>query len=118
MSEIQIKAVDESDIDTVLADDIEFDGTMSFNRSLMIKGKFKGDIKAAGDLFIDDKANVEATIEANVVSIKGKVTGNVTAFTRVELFAAAGLDGDITAPDVVMESGCRFNGICQMQSPK
>jgi len=54
MSEIQIKAVDESDIDTVLADDIEFDGTMSFNRSLMIKGKFKGDIKAAGDLFIDE----------------------------------------------------------------
>ncbi|HOV62970.1 MAG TPA: polymer-forming cytoskeletal protein [Spirochaetia bacterium] len=117
MSEIQIKAVDESDIDTVLADDIEFTGTLNFSKSLMIKGIFKGDIKASGDLFIDEKANVEATIEANVVSIKGKVKGNVRAFTRVELFAAAGLDGDITAPDVVMESGCRFNGICRMQSP-
>jgi cytoskeletal protein CcmA (bactofilin family) len=27
------------------------------------------------------------------------------------------VDGDITAPDIIMESGCSFNGICKMKSP-
>ncbi len=117
MSEIRIVDVDESEVDTILAEDIDFTGTMDFNKSLMIKGKFKGDIKASGDLYIDEHAVVEARVEANIVSLKGKVKGNVFANTRVELFSCSSVDGDITAPDVIMESGCRFNGICTMKSP-
>ena len=83
----------------------------------MIKGKFKGDIKADGALYVDTNADVEARLEANIVSLKGKVKGNVYAYTRVELYSCSSVDGDITAPDVVMESGCRFNGICTMKSP-
>ena len=109
--------VDESDIDTVLADDIDFEGTLNFKKNLMIKGHFKGDIKAEGALYVDEQANVEARLEADVISLKGKVKGNVFAYTRVELYSCASVDGDITAPDVVMESGCRFNGICTMKSP-
>ena len=117
MSEIRIVDVDESEVDTILAEDIDFTGTMDFDKSLMIKGKFKGDIKASGDLYIDEHAVVEARVEANIVSLKGKVKGNVFANTRVELFSCSSVDGDITAPDVIMESGCRFNGICTMKSP-
>ncbi len=116
MSDI-IKSVDEDDIDTVLADDILFHGDLSFNKSLMIKGRFIGDIKAKGDLHIDTDAVVEARIEANMVSLKGCVIGDVFAYTRVELFASSRVDGDITAPDVIMESGCTFNGICKMEAP-
>ena len=117
MSDVQIRDVDESDIVTILADDIEFEGNLSFDDSLMIKGHFRGDIRASGDLYVDRDAYVEARVEANIVSLKGKVKGDVYAHTRVELFASAMVDGDITAPDVIMESGCRFNGICKMESP-
>jgi len=117
MSEIKIQKIDESEIDTVLADDIDFEGTLNFKKNLMIKGRFKGDIKAEGALYVDEKANVEARLEANIVTLKGKVKGNVFAHTRVELYSCSSVDGDITAPDVVMESGCRFNGICTMKSP-
>ena len=117
MSDVQIREVDEADIDTVLAGDIEFEGTLNFEKSLMIKGRFLGDIKADGELYIDTDAYVEARVEAEVVSLKGKVKGDVFAYSRVELFASAMVDGDITAPDVIMESGCRFNGICRMESP-
>lgn len=117
MSDVQIREVDEGDIVTILAEDIEFDGNLSFDDSLMIKGHLSGDIKAHGNLFVDRDAFVEARVEANIVSLKGKVKGDVYAHTRVELFASAMVDGDITAPDVIMESGCRFNGICKMESP-
>ena len=117
MSNVQIREIDESDIVTVLAKDIEFTGNLGFEDSLMIKGRMFGDIKAAGNLYVDTDAYVEARVEANVVSIKGSVKGNVFAYSRVELFESAMLDGDITAPDVIMESGCRFNGICKMENP-
>ncbi|MCK4543806.1 MAG: polymer-forming cytoskeletal protein [Spirochaetales bacterium] len=117
MSEIHIQNVDESTINTILGEDIDFTGTLRFSDSLMIKGRMKGDIRAAGDLYIDEHADVEAQVAANIVSLKGRVKGNVYATTRVELFSSAKVEGDITAPDVIMESGCRFNGICKMQSP-
>jgi cytoskeletal protein CcmA (bactofilin family) len=117
MSEVQIREVDENDIVTILADDISFEGKLSFDDSLMIKGRFQGDIRALGDLYVDSDAVVEARVEANIVSLKGTIKGDVFAHTRVELFATAMVDGDITAPDVIMESGCKFNGICKMEAP-
>ncbi len=118
MSEIQIRTIEEGDIDTVLAEDIDFSGNVSFTRSLMVKGQFQGTIKATGNLYIGESARIDATIEADIISIKGKVKGDIYATTRVELSSTSSLEGDITAPDIVMESGCKFNGICAMKSPK
>jgi cytoskeletal protein CcmA (bactofilin family) len=117
MSDYQFYSVDENEIDTVLAEDFNFNGTLNFDKSLMIKGHLTGDVNATGDLYIDEGAVVEARVKANIVSLKGTVKGDILADTRVELFASASVDGDITAPDIVMESGCRFNGICTMKSP-
>jgi cytoskeletal protein CcmA (bactofilin family) len=115
MSEVTIQTVDEADIDTILAEDIDFNGKLTFKDPLMIKGKLKGKINATGDLYIGEKAEVEAMVTANMVSLKGKIRGNVVAHTRVELFASATVEGDITTPNVIMESGSRFNGICNMK---
>ena len=114
MSELRIRKIEDNEIDTVLAEDIDFTGELSFNKPLMIKGKFSGTINASGDLYVGNDALVEARIEANVVSLKGRIKGNIFAKSRVELFSTAAVDGDITAPDIVMESGCRFNGMCKM----
>lgn len=118
MSEVHIKNVEETDLDTVLAEDIDFTGELSFEKPLMIKGRFKGKINASGDLYVGDDANVEAQITANLVSLKGRLKGNVTARSRVELFSTSRVDGDITSPDIIMESGSKFNGVCRMEERK
>ncbi len=118
MSDVHIKNVEETELDTILADDIDFTGELSFKKPLMIKGRFKGQINASGDLYIGDDANVEAQISADLVSLKGKVKGNITAQSRVELFSMSQVDGDITSPDIVMESGAKFNGMCRMEERK
>ncbi|MEW5814733.1 MAG: polymer-forming cytoskeletal protein [Spirochaetota bacterium] len=115
MAEVTIKPIDESDIDTILAEDIDFTGELNFTKPLMIKGKFKGEIKASGDLYIGEKAEVEAQIEANLVSLRGRLKGNISASTRVELFSTSSVEGDITTPNIIMESGSQFNGICTMR---
>jgi len=118
MSELTIKNFEESEIDTILAEDIDFEGTLSFQDPLMVKGKFKGEIKAAGDLYIGEKAAIEARIEANLVSLKGTLKGDVLAHRQVELFSTSRIDGDITTPNIIMESGSRFNGVCTMKQEK
>ncbi|HUX21496.1 MAG TPA: polymer-forming cytoskeletal protein [Spirochaetia bacterium] len=118
MSEVHIKNVEETELDTILADDIDFAGELSFKKPLMIKGRFKGQINASGDLYIGEEASVEAQISARLVSLKGSVKGNVNAQTRVELFSTSRVEGDITSPEIIMESGSRFNGICSMEERK
>lgn len=114
MAEIDLRQVDERELDTVLAEDIHFTGFLSFTEPLMIKGYFRGEIQSTSDLYIAENALVEAKIHANRVSNRGHIKGNVTARSKIELFSASRVDGDLTAPLIEMESGAKFNGICSM----
>ncbi len=108
------RMIEEKDVDTVLAEDIDFSGTMKFKKSLMIKGKFEGKIDAEGHLILGPNSVVKATIKAGVVTNYGKIIGNVEAIKKLELLKGAELNGDIKTPDLIIESGCIFNGNCTM----
>lgn len=118
MAEVRIKDIDEHEIDTILADDIDFEGQLTFKKPLMIKGRFKGEIRSESALHVGEKAVVEAKVEANLVSSKGRIRGDIVGHSRVELFSTAQVDGDICTPDFVVESGCKFNGHCNMSGQK
>lgn len=110
----ETKIIEEKDVDTVLAEDIDFSGTMKFKNSLMIKGKFDGQIDAVGHLFLGPEAVIKATIKAGIVTNYGKIYGNVEAIKKLELLKGAELNGDVKTPDFIIESGCIFNGKCTM----
>ena len=114
MTEVRIEKVDENEIDTILAEDIDFEGVLSFDRPLMIKGRFRGEIRASGDLHVGPDAEVEARIQAGMLSARGRIKGDISADRRVELFATARVEGDIVTPELEMEGGCLFNGTCTM----
>jgi len=118
MAKSIITEIIESEIDTVLADDIAFNGVLKFSKSLMIKGKFEGQIEADGHLFLGPAAYVKAQIKVAKLTSYGKIDGNVFAKERVELSKESQLNGDIVTPDLVIESGCKFNGKCSMEYKK
>ncbi|MBN2651170.1 MAG: polymer-forming cytoskeletal protein [Spirochaetales bacterium] len=110
--------VDEFDIETVLADDIEFTGELSFTDSLYIKGQFIGDINAEGSLYIGEHAVIKGDIRASFVSLKGRVEGDIYASGRIELLSKSYVEGDIVCPDIKKDSGSIFNGRCIMKKPE
>jgi len=118
MRDVRIEQVEESVSDTILAEDINFSGVLTFQKPLMIKGIFQGEIKASSDLYIGEKAVVKAKIEAGTVSSKGRIEGDVIAHSRVEFFSTASMVGDLATPDLIMESGCQYNGRCTMRRDK
>ena len=106
--------LEEEDYNTVLAEDIEFDGIIEFSDPMMIRGKVTGTINATSDLFVDEGAEVTANIKASRVVIKGKVKGNITAEKVVRVLSSGSLAGDVAAPEVVLDTGCFFSGNCTM----
>jgi cytoskeletal protein CcmA (bactofilin family) len=114
MTDVHNDVLEDEDFDTILSADIEFNGTLNFEKSFLIRGKMSGNIIAKGLLVIDEDAVVEANIQAGRVVIRGQVKGNVTAAEKVELTVSGKLIGNVTAPEIFMETGCIFNGLCTM----
>jgi cytoskeletal protein CcmA (bactofilin family) len=114
MAELRNEILEDEDFDTVLSADIDFSGTLNFEKSLLVRGKLCGEIDARGLLMVDEGAVVEANISASRVVIRGQVKGNVRATEKVELTVTGKLAGNVTAPEILMETGCFFNGLCTM----
>jgi len=114
MASMNTDILDDDDFDTVLSQDIDFSGTVSFEEPLLIRGNVSGDIDAKGLLVIDEEAVVNAGIRTSRVVIRGLVKGDVIASEKVELASTGRLEGDIVTPEIAMENGCVFNGRCSM----
>ena len=114
MTDIHSDVLEDDDFDTILSPDIDFSGTLNFEKPFLIRGKVSGEISARGLLVIDGEAVVNADIDAARVIIRGFVKGNVNAAEKVEVTLSGRLEGNVSAPEIFMESGCVFNGRCTM----
>ena len=114
MTDVHNDALEDEDFDTILSEDIEFSGTLNFEKSFLIRGRLSGEISAKGLLVVDEKASVDANIKASRVIIRGTVKGDVTAAEKVEVTLTGRLTGNVIAPEIYMETGCYFNGRCSM----
>jgi cytoskeletal protein CcmA (bactofilin family) len=114
MTDIHSDVLVDDDFDTILSPDIDFSGTLNFEKPFLIRGKVSGEISARGLLVIDDSAVVNADIDASRVIIRGFVKGNVNAAEKVEVTVSGRLEGNVSAPEIFMESGCMFNRRCTM----
>jgi cytoskeletal protein CcmA (bactofilin family) len=114
MTDVHNDILEDEDFDTILSPDIDFSGTLNFEKPFLIRGKVSGEISARGLLVIDEEAVVNANINASRVIIRGKVKGDVNAAEKVEVTITGKLAGNVTAPEIFMETGCVFNGRCTM----
>ena len=105
------------DLSAFIDEASEIEGKYTFRGTIMLNGKFKGELCGSDTLIIGDKAQVNASIRAAVVLINGEVIGNVLATDRVELRGTARVFGDVEAPVVVVEEGVMFEGQCRMTKP-
>ena len=94
----------------------EIEGKYSFTGTgtVLLNGRFHGEIVTTDALVVGEKAVVNATIQAESVVILGQVVGNVRASARIELKGAARVFGDLEAPVVILEEGVLFEGQCRM----
>jgi cytoskeletal protein CcmA (bactofilin family) len=104
-----------SDQITALLDQgASFEGVLSFEGTVRIGGRFKGEIFTQDTLVIDAGADIEAQIEAGTVIISGSVKGNIYARRNIIMHPPAVLKGTVTTPRLQIDEGVVFEGASQM----
>ena len=108
------KADVKGDLTAFIDEASEIEGKYTFSGTVMLNGKFKGEIVSNDTLIIGEKGVVNAQIRAGTILISGEVVGNVLGSERVELRGSARVFGDVEAPVVVVDEGVLFEGHCRM----
>ena len=93
-------------------------GRLEIQGDLKIQGNVEGELKATGDVTIDSSATIQASIEGSNVSVRGQVTGSVTAKRRLTLGGSGRLNGDVKVARLTVEDGATLNGNVTMSSEK
>ncbi len=103
------------DIRTILGEGTHFNGILSFEGAVRIDGKLDGEIISKGTLFVGEKAVIQADIKVDTLIVGGKICGNITLVSRMEMLSHAEVCGNIQVPVLKVEEGAIFQGTCDMR---
>ncbi len=103
-------------VTAILDEGSRFEGKLTFEGTAQIGGIFRGEIFTPDTLIINETAQVEAMIEADMIIVNGKVEGNLFARRRVIMNAPAVFKGTVTTPSLKIEEGVVFEGASYMPS--
>ncbi len=87
-----------------------FDGRFYVNGSILIEGKFQGDIKTDDQLVVGPTGKVKTDIVAKKVTIAGTLIGNISASEEVILLHTGKILGNISTPKLTVEPGVITDG--------
>jgi len=108
----------EHGLTAVLEPGVELEGRMQISSgTLRLNTTFKGEILGQGTVVIGERGEVEASIQANDITVRGKVKGTVRAGEKLEIQEHGVLLGDIYTPVLIVEPGGYFDGQCHMPTP-
>ena len=104
------------EITTLLGRGATFEGKLTFDGTVRIDGRFKGEVFSEDTLVIGEGAIVEAEIEIGEVIIQGTVVGNIKATRSIEIHAPGRVKGDLTTPTLQIDKGVVFEGRSFMEA--
>jgi cytoskeletal protein CcmA (bactofilin family) len=102
---------------TVISRQNRIEGTILGTGDVRIDGQLKGAVDLSGQLVVSDSGLIDGTVIAKSVVVAGSMIGDVTAIERIELNPTAKVQGNITAPRILIHDGASFNGQVFMKEP-
>ncbi len=101
---------------TVIGKQITIEGTVRGKEDLLIEGAVKGSIELTGHhLTVGLNGQVEADIQAENVTIRGCVIGNVNALAKVSITKEADFNGEIHAKSISVEDGAYLKAVIELE---
>ena len=99
---------------TIISRGVKIEGKITSDGNIRVDGDIKGDIISQNNVTVGESGQVNGQINANVISIGGKVIGTVSAKEKLALEAKGNLKGDIFTKTLVVEAGAKFDGNSKM----
>jgi cytoskeletal protein CcmA (bactofilin family) len=98
------------EITTLLGRGATFEGKLTFEGTVRVDGKLKGEVFTDDVLVIGEGAYVEAEIDVGEIIIQGTVVGNIRAKRSIEIHAPGRVKGDLYTPSLQVDKGVIFEG--------
>lgn len=90
-------------------------GEISGSEDLTIAGRVEGKIDLAGRvLTLASGSFVKGDVAAGTVIVSGEVEGSISATARLEVRETAKIDGDLSAPVLLVADGALVNATIEM----
>ena len=94
---------------------IAIKGDLTGNEDMVIEGKVEGKVELPNNqLTIGENGTVRAEISAKAVVVVGRVSGNVHGLESVEIQGTGIVEGDVSAPRLIVAEGAVLNGAITM----
>ena len=100
----------ESEEITIISTGVKIEGKITSSGNIRVDGDIQGDIISQSNVTIGEGAKVNGQINADVITIGGKVSGTVRAKEKLVLDSKGNLKGDIITKILVVEAGAKFDG--------
>src|SRR5688572_2675226 len=90
-------------------------GDLSGDEDLVVYGRVDGKVDLAQHaVTIGKSGRVKADVFGKTISVEGEVHGNLYAGEQIVLRKSGSVHGNLTAPRVTLEDGCKFKGSIDM----
>jgi cytoskeletal protein CcmA (bactofilin family) len=100
-------------IESFIGAGTEIEGNIRTNEVVRVDGRIKGEVTAES-VVIGQNGVILGDISANKVTVAGKVKGNISASSTLELLATGHVIGDLRTNKLIIADGACFEGNCQM----
>ena len=100
----------EDDGYTVLGKGLDLKGEAHFEGTVWIDSFFEGEIMSDDLLILGEHAVIKGTIVCESIISSGRMMGDITATTKVQLLKPAVLIGNVHSPSFSVEEGVNFRG--------
>ena len=85
-------------------------GEISGQGDLRLEGRFEGDLKLQGVLFIGAECSFRGKAEAENIIIEGRMDGRIKALDKIEIRAGGQVRGKIVCQQIAIAEGAFLDG--------
>ena len=105
---------EDDQIKAYMGEDTVFKGSLNFDGTVRIDGKFEGQIFTEDTIIIGETGHLIAEISAGTIICMGRIEGTLMASKKVEIHANSRVIGNIKSPALYIELGGVLDGTCDM----
>lgn len=98
------------DAETIIGASIKVKGNFNGQGDIVIEGSLEGSLKTEANVFIGEKAKVNANVEANEALINGEISGNIKIKNYLAIGKTAKIMGDVQCGEISIERGASITG--------
>jgi cytoskeletal protein CcmA (bactofilin family) len=93
-----------------------FDGTFNLTRDLRVEGQVKGTITCQGTLFVAQGSSVNATVDAENITVAGDLDGEIVCRGKLQILSTGKVHGKLTTASLVINEGAVYEGELVMET--